>query len=779
MASEYPSEFSTVVGDFGGGSSAASQPRLDIMRMFRLRWPVMLAVFLVCAIPAAILAWILVPAQYTAVATLRFLSVQPQVITDSRILTEPWDKYVNTQVNMLMDNDVLGRALNEPKVRGLPVVQAQDAPLEFLKAKVSARLQPGTELVRVMCTLPERDATKTIVDTVVAVYLDMARKAESELGGNRMGTLLRTEQQLTSELDMLSTRIYERQRELGVPLLPFLPNPTQSETQMFQEAINDADRELMAARSRSDAAKRALDLAEVETAKYAQDPSGPIYSFGIEQAVAMDPRVVSLRSGVTALQSELVIKGQNATERNPQLQADRKRLTTLEGRLAQVERDARGDALKSFKFSKEHEFRDAEEVAARAQQLRDDYMARLDEHRKDMRLATETFTDYDELRRKRDEKQKQLDIVTAEINTIRIESSAPGRVQSASQAVVPPNPQHGKRFQYMLLGIMASAGLSVTFGLWRELMDQQVRSPQDIQSVTAIPIVATIPHVSEDRLPDKTHSPLLIMDHPNSPTADEFRRILVRLLYPVGGAAEINSCLVTSPTRGDGKTSMACNLATALAEADRRVLLLDISFREASVEKCFGLEEAPGLCDILCGSGTLLEYIRPTPVPNLHLLGPGFGDGDLAGRLASRELLELLEEAEHEFDHVIIDSPPSLLMADARLLAPVVDGVIVVVGAGVSTLGMIRRCLRELDQAGATVIGIALNKLRGTRGGYLRSNLDLYYNYSTDRTKEWDLNEVPEMEIIDADGAPVGADVALLDHDDVADLDETEKASRF
>jgi capsular exopolysaccharide synthesis family protein len=261
------------------------------------------------------------------------------------------------------------------------------------------------------------------------------------------------------------------------------------------------------------------------------------------------------------------------------------------------------------------------------------------------------------------------------------------------------------------------------------------------------------------------HSPLLIVDHPNSPTADEFRRLLVRVLYPAEGATEINTCLVTSPTRGDGKTSTACNLAIALAEADRRVLLLDISSREASIERCFHLEEAQGLCDILCGSGTLMEYIRPVPAaPNLFVLGPGFGDGDLAGRLASRELLELLEEAEHEFEHVIIDSPPSLLMADARLLAPVVDGVVVVVGAGVSTIGMVRRCLRELDQVGATVIGIALNRMRGTRSGYMRTNYDLYYNYSVDRQKDWEHRDVPEMRVVDEPAAPE-PDVVLLEHD--------------
>jgi Mrp family chromosome partitioning ATPase len=140
-------------------------------------------------------------------------------------------------------------------------------------------------------------------------------------------------------------------------------------------------------------------------------------------------------------------------------------------------------------------------------------------------------------------------------------------------------------------------------------------------------------------------------------------------------------------------------------------------------------------------------------VPNVEIIGPGLRGKDLSSKLASREMTEFLESVEREFDHVIIDSVPSLLMSDAKLLAPIVDGVLVVIGVGVSTRGMVSRCLNEMGQVNAEVIGIVVNGIRPTRGGYLRRNLDMYYRYSDEtenKVSYEDISDIPEIKIVDA-----------------------------
>jgi Mrp family chromosome partitioning ATPase len=160
------------------------------------------------------------------------------------------------------------------------------------------------------------------------------------------------------------------------------------------------------------------------------------------------------------------------------------------------------------------------------------------------------------------------------------------------------------------------------------------------------------------------------------------------------------------------------------------VLLLDICARRPSVEANLGMSRAAGLGEVFAKRLTLEEAARTTQYPKLFILGPGLNGADVLGKLASRDIVELLEKAEESYEHVIIDTPPVLLMSDAKLLAPVVDGVIVVVGAEVSSLGMVRRGLQELKQIGANVIGVVLNRAKHVPGGYLQKNLDSYYSYA-------------------------------------------------
>jgi len=109
------------------------------------------------------------------------------------------------------------------------------------------------------------------------------------------------------------------------------------------------------------------------------------------------------------------------------------------------------------------------------------------------------------------------------------------------------------------------------------------------------------------------------------------------------------------------------------------------------------------------------------------VLGPGLRSRELLERLASREMADFLAGAEDLFDHIIFDTPASLLMSESRLLTPMVDGIVVVVGSGVSTFGMLRRTLGALGDSNARLLGVVVNGLRQAPLGYLRRNLDSYY----------------------------------------------------
>ena len=380
--------------------------------------------------------------------------------------------------------------------------------------------------------------------------------------------------------------------------------------------------------------------------------------------------------------------------------------------------------------------------------------------------ASGTLAELDELKAKAQETRELLRDIRREITEISLESNAPARVKLASQPNAPSYPDSGRRLQLAVLAVLASCSAGLAAGVWRELTDQETRSTQDITAITNLPVLAAIPHVDEDRFLDSIEAPLLTADFPYSPTADEFRRILARIIYPPESSVEVNSCLVASPTRGDGKTTVACNLAIALAQAERTVLLVDICPRDPSVERCFGLDPGPGLAEALYDEEPVAMLARGTDLPNLSVLGPGLRSGEVTGKLASRDMARFLESAEQCFDHVVIDTPPSLLMSDAKLLAPVVDGVVVVVGIGVSTLGMVRRCLREMEQVGERHYRRRPQRHPSTRGGYLRRNVDMYYNYPKDRGRAFEGGSHPVTAPVGEAGPEVDPPIILLADDE-------------
>jgi len=258
--------------------------------------------------------------------------------------------------------------------------------------------------------------------------------------------------------------------------------------------------------------------------------------------------------------------------------------------------------------------------------------------------------------------------------------------------------------------------------------DQCVQSAADVAAVTRVPVLASIPDVAEDRLPKDAEPARVATEFPQSFTADELRRTVAPVLHAPRDGRHVRTCLVSSPGRGDGKTTLACNLACVLAQSGRSVLLVDTDAQTPQVEAYLGGGGGAGLSEVLAGT-PLADCAGHAPGHrNLTVLGPGRRTETLGGKLASQQMADFLAQASEQFDHVILDTRAALLVSDARLLAPQVDGILLVAGVGNATLGMVRRCVGSLsEREGTRILGIVLNKMRHRHGGYLRRNVAAYY----------------------------------------------------
>ncbi len=711
------------------GPAAEMQPHIgpvfDIKRFIWLRTPMMVVIALCLAIPSVIAAWFLVPVGYTATAQIQLLAQEPYVLSKASDGT-PYNTYVSTQVNLITGNPVLSRVLDVPEIRSLPIIARQEDPRQFLKQSVHVQTSRGSEILVITCSMKKKEPAVRVLEEVVEAYMNYAMSDEASTGNERLAWLTQERDARQLELEAQLRKIMELQSTMGIPMVGQTPFET-GEAELYNENLAEAEKELEEVQKAYKEANAQLSLIEGFIEEGARRP---IFDLGVEDRVGTDARVSALRGEVVRLQAERASMKDVAKDNLPSRKLDEKRLANLRENLAEVELMVRREVLESMRTQQARNVDLHEKAVGEAQERVDKSKAVVEEYNGRIDSTVKQYAELQDLESKAAETRRILEEVGNNISKISVESNAPSRVRLIAPASVPGGgPDYMPRFMAMAVALVGSVGAAGAAGIVRELLDQQVRSSQDLARLTDLPVIATIPHLDEDAMPESVELARVVEQVPQSTMADAYRRVLARLLHPDRARNEAKTLLVVSPTRGDGKSSLACNLGIALARAGRRVLLVDVCYRRSSIEENFGLTPDEGLSEILGLRTTTTQPIRATGVRRLYVLGPGLSTEDLPGRLASRKMGEFLEQVGEQVDHIIVDTQPWLIMADARLITPIVGNVLVAVGARVSTLGMVRRCLQELREVDANVIGLVLNGVRRTVGGYMKENQNIYYGY--------------------------------------------------
>jgi capsular exopolysaccharide synthesis family protein len=192
--------------------------------------------------------------------------------------------------------------------------------------------------------------------------------------------------------------------------------------------------------------------------------------------------------------------------------------------------------------------------------------------------------------------------------------------------------------------------------------------------------------------------------------AESFRVLQANLIRALL-EAKIRRVLVTSAGRGEGRSTVVANLGIALSQSAQRVLVIDADVRRAEQHRRFELSRSPGLVEYLLGEGSLSDVVRRTSTRSLSLVSGGRPVTAPAEPLSSGRMKELLEYAATQFDVVLLDAPAVLDVADTRVLAPLVDGVLVVARVGTVTQEALRQVRQSLQHVHARVLGLVLNRI--------------------------------------------------------------------
>ncbi|HBC63044.1 MAG TPA: hypothetical protein DC058_17750 [Planctomycetaceae bacterium] len=282
-----------------------------------------------------------------------------------------------------------------------------------------------------------------------------------------------------------------------------------------------------------------------------------------------------------------------------------------------------------------------------------------------------------------------------------------------------------------LLGAMAGLGIAYLI----EMADRSFRKPEDIIREFGVPIMGHIPFMTEQRMKisgdgNKFDRSAITVHLPRSRPAEAFRAIRTAVCFSAM-AGEHRVISVTSPAAGDGKSTLALNLAVSLAQSGKRTVLLESDLRRPKVHKLTGVENKVGVVDVLRGTAEIESAVQTTQVPDLFIIPCGSRPKDPAELLARPEYETLLEDLRSRFDYVIVDTPPILAVTDPAGVAARVDGVIVCMRLSRHTRDLGKRTIDSLRDIGATVSGVVINGVEERDaygyGNYRYSDYRYYY----------------------------------------------------
>jgi capsular exopolysaccharide synthesis family protein len=283
-------------------------------------------------------------------------------------------------------------------------------------------------------------------------------------------------------------------------------------------------------------------------------------------------------------------------------------------------------------------------------------------------------------------------------------------VQSASLPRSPASPKWPPVLA-LAVGLGLLGGLAIAFLLERFV--PRLYTMESIEAAADADVLAAIPRVT-GTLADSS------LYNGGSPAQEAFGVLAVHILAEAS-ARRLRTVLVTSRKQGDGKSTVAANLAAELARTGRRVVLVDADMRSPSVHGIFEVEPSPGLSDLLTSSelSTVLDGVifRPERVPGLGVIPAGTQSSSAPQLLASERLHGLLDELSDQFDFIIIDAPP-LVVSDPLSIARLTDLVLLVVGGGAVPDREVHAATRQLANIGVDNVSVVVNRWRGHEATY-------------------------------------------------------------
>ena len=681
------------------GAAPFQEPRAAVplvQTIWIRRW--VFAATVACCLAAAAGYLAVATRIYTSKAKIYVEQNGPRVMGEQSYLNRS-DNYLHTQAEVIRSLPILQGALEKVHYRQMKTFMAVEGdPVVWLWRHSDFRVDVGKkdDIIGVSMDSPYPDEAAAFVNAVVDGYVGFQSQHKRTTGAEMMKILEKQKQDLAIELEARLQEMLKFKRVNGA--LSFRDDKSNiivERLATLSASLTAAEMNTLEVRTQADQLKAVLTDAAAVTA-YVQSRQMREKDWGDRE---YDEIRNHLQQYTVALNGALRVVGENS--QSPKvLQAN---IDLLTKRKAEKER-AMAEAT----------YADLARQLAAAEEKERQLRSAFEAQQKQAMDLNAKAADYARLEAELDRAQKQYDLIDSRIKEINVNSEDAGvlNVQVLEPARAEERPSHPKKSLVAAVALLAGMLLGTGAALARDWMDRRLRTTEETTSVLGMPVVVSVPRMA--RKLSVVRRGRQVEQEPMSETSEAYRTL--RTAIHLGG--EHKTILLTSPTPGDGKSTTASNLAIAMAAAGHRTVVVDADLRRPVQHKIFEVDGSTGLSDVLSGKKNLKDVLRRTTTQGLYVLPCGTIPANPAEMIEGRGFRQVIEALKGTFDRVIIDSPPVMVVADARVIAADADATVLILRMNKSDRKLAALALDVLQRVGANVLGWVANDMSQAAEGY-------------------------------------------------------------
>lgn len=635
---------------------------------------------------------------------------------------------ISTEIEIIKSLPLIERVIKEANVRDDKGELLKPEP--FLERRLSVQKRRGTDVLEIAYKSKSAQETAMVVNKLMNLYIEnsiMGDRAQAEL----------TAQFITQQLPTNQTAVRKAEEALRNFKETNLISDLNSERQSVATAISDLTRQigdtrtsLRRSETRTQAlgaqlglkTKDALAFGTLSQNPGVQDALTELQKANTQLAIARDqyqprhPKLIDLEDKVNRLRSVTQtqtanIAGRATNTANPQIQ-----MRGIQQQLADemVKLTADNASFKTQIHSLE-----TEKAKYQKQVLT---LPKLEQKQR-------------ELERQLDAAQSTYSSLLKKLQEVRIAANqSQGNAKVIEFAAPPEKILLKPIILKLILGVLLGTLMGMVVTFWQELRDKTIKTVGEAKDLFGYPLLGIIPALEEGPTEsaiapydlERTVPRLILRDSPFSPISEAYRMLQSNLRFLKSDQA-LKTIAITSCSPGEGKSTIAANLALTMVQQGFKVLLVDADMRRPMQHQIWELRQSHGLSEVLVSQAKAIEAIQEV-AEGLHLLSSGVTPPNPGALLDSKRMSALIQEFSTIYDYVIVDTPPLLFATESRSLGQLADGLVLVVRPGVADANDATATKELLKQIESKVLGLVLN------GVETQKEPDSYFHYTNEYT---------------------------------------------